>query len=41
MFFFRNKAQQQKITLRDEIEQGFEDSLKANNDVFFTFCVAV
>lgn len=37
MFFFRNKAQQQKITLRDEIEQGFEDSLKANNDVFLRF----
>ena len=35
--FFRNKAQQQKITLRDEIEQGFEDSLKANNDVFLRF----
>lgn len=37
MFFLRNKAQQQKITLRDEIEQGFEDSLKANNDVFLRF----
>lgn len=37
MFLFRNKAQQQKITLRDEIEQGFEDSLKANNDVFLRF----
>ena len=37
MFFLRNKAQQPKITLRDEIEQGFEDSLKANNDVFLRF----
>lgn len=37
MFFLRNKARQQKITLRDEIEQGFEDSLKANNDVFLRF----
>ena len=34
MFFLRNNAQKKKITLKDEIEQGFEDSLKANNDVF-------
>lgn len=34
MFFFRNSADKQKITLKDEIELGLEDSLETKTDAF-------
>lgn len=33
MFFFRNSTDKQKITLKDEIELGLEDSLETKTDV--------
>lgn len=34
MFFLRNSADKQKITLKDEIELGFEESLETKADAF-------